>query len=76
MAIDPTQPSLEEASAKLELAFIDEYLRQRGHDPDALRRRTDDVARELLKQASMYASARLTEMESRAHYVEDIHKRP
>jgi len=33
-------------------------------------------ARALLQQASVYASCRLTEVESRAHFVDDMHRRP
>jgi hypothetical protein len=64
---------LEEPEARLERALIEEYLRALGHDAAALRLRHDEAARELLKQASIYAAARLTEVESRAHYVHDIH---
>jgi len=64
---------LEEPEARLERALIDEFLRALGHEAAALRLRKDEAARELLKQASAYAAARLTEVESRAHYVHDIH---
>jgi hypothetical protein len=72
MAITPPDNPVEGPSAKLERALIDEFLTRRGHDPDALRHRTDSAARELLKEASLYASLKLTEVESRAHYVHDI----
>ena len=74
MAVDmrDTAP-LEEPEAQLERALIEEFLRALGHDAAALRLRNDATARELLKQASVYAAARLTEVESRAHYVHDIH---
>lgn len=65
---------LEEPQAKLERALIREFLEGRGYDPEALRTRTDAIARELLKQATVYAATKLTEVESRAHYVHDIHR--
>jgi hypothetical protein len=68
-----TQP-LEEPQAQLELALIREFLEARGHDLEALRGRADDAARELLTQASIYAATKLTEVESRAHYIHDIHE--
>ena len=34
----------------------------------------EQVAHALLQQASVYASCRLTEVESRAHFVDDIHR--
>lgn len=66
-------PSVGDPFARLELGLINEYLRSRGHDPDALRERTDEEARRLLAEASTYAAAQLTEMESRAHYVHEMH---
>jgi len=65
---------LEEPQAKLERALIREFLEARGYEPAALRTRTDAVARKLLEQASVYASTKLAEVESRAHYVHDIHR--
>lgn len=71
---DPTDtPGVGDPFARLELRLIDEYLRGRGHDPEALRARTDAQARALLTEASTYAAARLTEVESRAHYVHHLH---
>ena len=74
MASGPTDtPSVGDPFARLELSLIDEYLKARGHDPAALRARSDAEALELLAEASTYAAARLTEVESRAHYVHDLH---
>lgn len=74
MAADPLAvPAFQEPQAKLELAFIDEYLKSHGEDPDAVRLRTDSAAQELLKQASIHAAGRLTEVESRAHYLHELH---
>lgn len=74
MASEPTDtPSVGDPFASLELRFIDEYLRLRGHDPETLRARTDPEARRLLTDASTYAATRLTEVESRAHYVHEMH---
>jgi len=74
MASFPTDtPSVGDPFARLEAGLINDYLRALGHDPQALRARTDIEARRLLTQASTYAATRLTEVESRAHYVHDIH---
>lgn len=71
--MDPDVRPLEEPLAQLERRLIDEYLRKSGHDPEALRGRRDDEARKLLTAASVYAAAKLTEIESRSHYVHDLH---
>ena len=74
MASDPTDtPNVGDPFARLEQRLISDYLTALGHDPEALRARGDGEARRLLTQASTYAATRLTEVESRAHYVHDIH---
>ncbi|HEY3093789.1 MAG TPA: hypothetical protein VGJ52_11850 [Vicinamibacterales bacterium] len=69
----PDTTPLEEPQARLELAFIEEFLRSLGYEPAEVRRRTDPTALRLLTQASTYAATRLTEVESRARYIHDIH---
>ena len=69
-------PRLEEPQAQLERALIDDFLRLRGHDPDLLRARGDAEAKVLLTEAATYAATKLTEVESRAHYVHEIHGGP
>jgi hypothetical protein len=74
MASTPTDtPSVGDPFARLEIGLINDYLTAQGHDPASLRARSDGEARRLLTEASTYAAARLTEVESRAHYVHDIH---
>jgi hypothetical protein len=71
---DPLESApLEERQARLERALIHEFLSTRGYSVDELRRRNDAPAHELLKQASIYAASKLTEVESRARYLHDIH---
>jgi hypothetical protein len=72
---DPDVPPLEEPLAELERRLIDDYLRDIGEDPAALRQRTDAAAKHLLASASQHAALKLSEVEARAHYVEDIHDR-
>ena len=73
--MDPDIRPLEEPLAELERRLIDEYLRNAGHDPDALRARHDDAAaRKLLTDAAVYAATKLTEIESRSHYLREIHE--
>lgn len=58
---------------ELERALIDQFLRTRGVDParlDALPERDREA---LLKEAGLYASAKLTEIECRSHFLDDIH---
>jgi hypothetical protein len=64
---------MEEPLARLEQQFIREYLEQLGHDYHTLVMRHDDDARALLAKAALHASERLSEIESRSHYVNDLH---
>ena len=73
MVNDPDVRPLQDQTAILEQAFIDDFLRMRGHDATTLRSVPPAERNALLKQASTYAAAKLAEVESRAHYVHDIH---
>jgi hypothetical protein len=59
--------------ATLERAFIEEYIRRRGYDPLELAALPDETRDALLRDASVYASAKLTEVESRSHFLDEIH---
>ena len=66
-----TEP-LEEPLAELERQLIGEYLSRAGQDYHTLLARSDDDARRLLSEASVYAAGRLTEVESRSHYLKHL----
>lgn len=68
----PIQPPLGE----LEQTLIDEYVRARGYDPSNLAELSADVRHDLLKDASLYASTKLSEVESRSHFVQELHEKP
>lgn len=59
--------------APMERTLISEYLQMRGHTLASLRDLPPATAEALLKDASLYASGRLTEIESRARYVKELH---
>lgn len=71
-AIDPANAPMEEPLAQLERELITAYVAGAGEDVTALRTRTDDRARHLLAEASLYAAARLTEVEARSHYLRSL----
>ena len=74
MSIDRTDlPPLAEPLAELERRIIDDYIRDHGHDPEHLRGSDDPAARKLLADAATHASARLSEVEARSHYVRELH---
>jgi hypothetical protein len=70
------RPPLQEPLAELERQLITAYLAGAGYDFHALITRDDEEARKLLTDASRYASARLSEVESRLHYLRKLHGGP
>jgi len=65
-------PPIHEPLAELERELITAYVAGAGQDLDTLVNRTDEPARRLLAEASRYASARLSEVESRLHYLRSL----
>jgi hypothetical protein len=59
--------------AQLERSLIDEYVRTRGYDPHALSALPSPERDTLLKDASVYASSKLCEVEARSHFVHELH---
>src|SRR5690348_372728 len=68
----PERPgaSVGDPLSELERAFIAEFLQARGHTLETAYALPEAEAHALLQQASVYASCRLTEVESRAHFIE------
>jgi hypothetical protein len=58
---------------QLERALIEEFMRARGYDPHKLSELPAQEREALLKEASVYASVKLTEVESRSHFLDEIH---
>ena len=73
---DSNVTPMEEPLAQLERELMAAYLAAAGHDLYALLSRTDAEARRLLADASLHATARLTEVESRSHYLRALHGQP
>ncbi len=72
-AQEPGVRRLEDPESLLEGAFIEEFLRARGHDPGRLHALPEDEKMHLLQAASVYAAGKLAEVEARAHFVREIH---
>jgi hypothetical protein len=66
-------PSIGDPLGELERAYIAEFLLRHGHTLTTVHDLPTAAAHDLLKAASIYASGRLTEVESRSHYVDDMH---
>ena len=69
----PVVSALEDPQRKLERAFIDEFLRSHGYEGTKLSELPDPQMELLMKQATAYASGKLSEVQSRARFVHEIH---
>ena len=67
------RPALEEPLAELERQLLTAYVAGAGEDLRTLLTRSDEKARKLLAEASRHASAKLSEVEARSHYVRQLH---
>ena len=67
------QITLEDPLAGLERMYIEVYLRSKGHTLHSVHELPEQEAKRLMTEASMFASARLAEVEARAQFVQDIH---
>jgi hypothetical protein len=65
--------AMEDPEGQLETALIEEFLRARGLDSAALRALPEVDATRVLTEASVYAAAKLAEIDARAHFVHEIH---
>jgi hypothetical protein len=76
--MNPDRPdsAAQDPHAELEQSLIAEFLHKRGHTASSLQTLPPEQADALLKEACVYASGRLCEVESRAHYVQDMHQKP
>jgi len=59
--------------AEIERHLMGAYVAGAGRSLEELLHSTDPAARELLADASRYASGRLSEIEARLRYVHDLH---
>lgn len=63
----------EDPHGKLERAFMDEFLRSHGYEGAKLSELPSSQMELVMKQAAVYASGRLSEVESRARFVHELH---
>jgi hypothetical protein len=70
---EPTARASEDPEGQLENALIDEFLRSRNLDSSSVRALSDDDAKRVMTEATAYASNKLAEVASRAHFVHEIH---
>jgi hypothetical protein len=72
--MDAITGTRDDPNGPLEQQLIDEYLESRGRTRRTVRDLPEREALSLLEAASDYASLRLAEIDSRAHYVDAIRR--
>jgi hypothetical protein len=66
-------PPIYDPEGRLERALIAEFLQTLGHDPSTLDALPEPQRRRILQAASVYAAGRLAEIDSRRHYLAEVH---
>ncbi len=69
---EKTEPT-EDRNALLEKALIEEYLREKGYSMEDFKKLPKEVAEQLMKEASQYASLKMEEVEARARFIKELH---
>ncbi len=64
---------IEEPLALLERRLISEYVQARGYTLEVLHARDDAEARRILAEASLHATTKLAEVETRSHLLKELH---
>ena len=75
MRPDDDVTPLADQAAELERAFIAEFLEQRGLSMHSVQALPEAEQHRILRDASLHASMRLSEVESRWRYVDDLHQK-
>lgn len=72
-ADNPDVSASEDPQGKLERAFVDEFLRAHGYEGTKSGGLPSPQMELLMKQAVAYASGKLSEVDSRARFIHEIH---
>jgi len=70
--IEKAEP-IEDRNALLEKALIEEYLHEKGCSLKDLKKLPIELAKNLMKEASKYASLKMEEVKARAHFIDELH---
>lgn len=65
--------TMEDIHAFLEKSLLEAYLKGKGYTLEDLKNLPSEAARQLMREASVYASSKLAEVEIKAQFVRDLH---
>ncbi|MEI8167106.1 MAG: hypothetical protein WCG26_12040 [Chloroflexales bacterium] len=72
----PDDSTARVAQAYLEWAYLEDYLRGIGYSLDQMRTLPSAMSKSLMRDASLFASMRLSEVETRSQLIEDLRGGP
>ena len=67
------QPIADDIHAFLEKTLIEAYLKGKGYTLEDLQNLPEEEAKQIMKEASTYASGKLAEVEVKAHFMQELH---
>lgn len=70
---EPGSSPPEDPQAKLERAYLEEYLQSRGYSLKDIPQLPAEQAKALMVEACKYASTKLAEVETRSRLVHELH---
>ena len=73
MVITPAQYNGKAIQSLLERQFIVDYLEEKGYTMKEIQTLPNKLATELMTAACLYASLRLTKIESRSNFIRKLH---
>ena len=74
MSAERAERMLQAPLAELERALIETFIHARGFDPERLDGIPEAEREALLREACRHASTKLAEIESRWHYLHELHE--
>ena len=66
-------PIAEDIHAFLEKTLIEAYLKGKGYTLEDWQNLPEEEAKQIMKEASTYASGKLAEVEVKAHFMQELH---
>jgi hypothetical protein len=67
------QQSAEDIHAFMEKTLIEAYLKGKGYTLEDLKKLPEEAAKQLMKEASTFASSKLADVEVKARFVKELH---
>jgi hypothetical protein len=60
----------------LEKKFVEDYLQSKGYSREDIHKLPEDVVKQLMREACMYASLKLAELQAKSQFRDEIHIPP